>query len=51
MNRVRRVENAVLRALLRRVDARSLGRHDLVLLVDVLTSALAAADPSPDLGK
>jgi hypothetical protein len=47
LNRVRRVENA----LLRRVDARSLSRSDLLLLVDVLTSALAVADASPDLGQ
>jgi hypothetical protein len=48
---LRRVEQAVLRALLRRVDARSLTKGELLVIIDLLASALAVADPAPDLGE
>jgi hypothetical protein len=48
---LRRVEQAVLRALLRRVDARSLTKGELLVMIDLLASALAVADPAPDLGE
>lgn len=48
---IRSAEQALLRALLRRVDARSLTKAELLLMVDLLSSALAVADTSPDLGQ
>lgn len=49
MGVIRRIEYALLAALLRRVDARRLGREHLLLMVDSLSSALAVADSPPDL--
>lgn len=46
-----RAEQALLRALLRRADARNLAKRDLLLLVDLLSSALAVVDAPPDLGE
>lgn len=41
----------LLRALLRRVDARSLTKLELLLMVDLLTSALTVVDPPSDFGE
>ena len=48
---LRRTEGALLRALLRRVDARSLTKRELLLMVDLLSAALAVGDASADLGE
>lgn len=50
-NGFRQAEQALLRALLRRVDARSLTQRELLLMVDLLSSALSVADASADLGQ
>lgn len=50
-SRFKHAEQALLRALLRRVDAHSLTQHELLLMVDLLSSALTVADAPPDLGQ
>lgn len=40
-----------LRALLRRADPHQLGRSELLLMVDLLASALAVGDSSADFGE
>lgn len=50
-NGVRRIEQAMLHALLRRVDPRSLTKRELLLMVDLLGAALAVVDASTDLGQ
>lgn len=43
--RFQRAECALLRALLRRVDPQALSRHELLLMVDLLSAALLAVEP------
>jgi hypothetical protein len=46
-----RLEQAALRALLRRVDAGSLRKQELLTMIDLLMAALTLADSAPNLSE
>jgi hypothetical protein len=51
MPRLNHSKRALLRALVKRIDPITLTKAELLLLVDLLNSALAVADAPPDLGE